>query len=404
MDGMSNLIDRRKFVAAMAIAPFAAHAWGAKHLGGKAGAKMEKAFNSGKGRILFVGTQTTPGTSKGIYTYHWNPATGELTEQALAAEVEMPTYLVLAPDGRHLYAANEAEDFHGQHSGGVTAFAVHGAKLTARNAVLAGGTGTCNVNTDHTGRAVFCANYNSGSASSFHVEDSGKISEMVSHFQYHGHGPVADRQKGPHAHRVTPSPDNRYLYVNDLGLDCIHIYKLDPATAKLTPNDPPLWKSAPASGPRALRFHPNGKVAYCIDELDSSVQVLHWNAHNGDFNLVQKLRLIPENYSGPTSTGCDIVVTRDGRHAYAANRGLDCLDSFAVEPETGKLTFLARTTSGGKVPRDLALDPSEKYLLVANQEGDTIAVFPRDAKTGRLAESGKTFPISRPQCLVFASA
>lgn len=400
MVGMSNSIDRRKFVTALAIAPFAAKAWGAKHLG----AKMKKTSeaHSGKGHILFVGTQTKPGTSKGIYTYRWNSDTGELTEQALAAEVEMPTYLVLAPDGRHLYAANEAEDFHGQHSGGVTAFAVHGAKLTALNAVLAGGTGTCNVNTDHTGRAVFCANYNSGSASSFHVEDSGKLTDMVSHFQYQGHGPVADRQEGPHAHRVTPSPDNRYLYVNDLGLDCIHIYKLDAATAKLTPNDPPQWKSAPASGPRALRFHPNGKFAYCVDELDSSIQVLRWHAHNGALELVQKLKLIPEGYSGPTSTGCDVVITRDGRHAYAANRGLDCVDSFAVDPATGKLTFLARTTSGGAVPRDLALDPSEKFVLVANQVGDTIAVFARDAKSGRLAESGKTFPISRPQCLVFA--
>jgi 6-phosphogluconolactonase len=392
MVGMATMIDRRKFVSAMAIAPFAARAWAKKIV---AGEKMS-------GHLLFVGTQTTPGTSKGIYTYRWNPDTGELSEQKLAAEVEMPTFLVLAPDGKHLYAANETEEFHGKKSGGVTAFAVDGAKLTPLNAVVAEGTGTCYVSTDHTGRAVFCANYNGGSASSFRIEDSGRLSEAVSHFQYHGHGPVADRQEAPHAHRVTPSPDNRYLYVNDLGLDCIHIYKLDAATAKLTLNDPPQWKSAPGSGPRALRFHPNGKFAYCVDELDSSVQVLRWHANNGALELIQKLSLIPENYSGPTSTGCDIVITRDGRHAYAANRGLDRIDSFAVDPATGKLTFLARTSSGGAVPRDLALDPTEKYLLVANQVGDTIAVFARDAKTGRLAESGKTFPLSRPQCLVFA--
>ncbi len=388
MVGMATIIDRRKFVSGMAIAPFAARAWAKE--------KMSKEH------LLFVGTQTTPGTSKGIYTYHWNSDTGELSEQALAAEVEMPTFLVLAPDKKHLYAANETEEFHGKKSGGVTAFAVNGAKLTPLNAVVAEGTGTCYVSTDHTGRSVFCANYNGGSASSFRIEDSGRLSEIVSHFQYQGHGPVADRQEAPHAHRVTPSPDNRYLYVNDLGLDCIHIYKLDAATAKLTPNDPSLWKSAPASGPRALRFHPNDKFAYCVDELDSSVQVLRWHASNGALELVQKLSLIPENYNGPTSTGCDIVITRDGLYAYAANRGLDCIDSFAVDPGTGKLTFLARTGSGGAVPRDLALDPSEKYLLVANQVGDTIAVFARDAKTGRLAENGKTFPISRPQCLVFA--
>lgn len=398
MVGMSRIIDRRKFVAGMAIAPFAAHAWGAEHVA----SKRSKGAGMSRDRLLFVGTQTTPGTSKGIYTYRWNPETGELSEQTLAAEVEMPTFLVLAPDGRRLYAANETEDFQGQKSGGVSAFAVNGAKLTPLNAVLAGGTGTCYVSTDHTGQAVFCANYNSGSASSFHVEGSGRLSKMVSHFQYHGHGPVADRQEGPHAHRATPSPDNRYLYVNDLGLDCLHIYKLDAATAKLTPNDPPVWKSAPGTGPRALRFHPNGRFAYVVDELDSSVQVLRWHPQNGAMELVQKLSLIPEHYSGPTSTGCDIVITRDGRHAYAANRGLDCLDSFAVDSKTGKMTFLARTGSGGEVPRDLALDPTEKFVLTANQVGDTIAVFARDAKTGRLAEKGKTFPISRPQCLIFA--
>lgn len=359
-------------------------------------------MKAGAKRLLFVGTQTTPGISKGIYTYSWDENTGELSNQALAAAVEMPTFLALAPDGKHLYAANEAEDFQGKKSGGVTAFAVRGAKLARLNAVLAGGTGTCNVSTDHSGRAVFCANYNNGSASSFHVEGSGKLSDAVSNFQYAGHGPVRDRQQGPHAHRVTISPDNTFLLVNDLGLDCIHIYRLDDATAKLTPNNPPQWRSAPGTGPRALRFHPNGKWAYCVDELDSSVQVLQWHADSGSLQLVQKVSLIPSDYHGPTSTGCDIVITRTGEFAYAANRGLDCIVSFRVEPDSGRLTLLGRTTSGLDVPRDLTLDPSEKFLLVANQVGDTISVYARDAKTGLLATGGKSFPISRPQCLLFA--
>jgi 6-phosphogluconolactonase len=385
-------MNRRQFLAGMAIAPFAAQSWAKQHIHGKHGAE----------RVLFVGTQTTPGTSKGIYTYRWNADTGELTEQKLAAAVEMPTFLALAPDGKHLFAANEAEDFEGKRSGGVTAFAVHGARLTPLNAVLAGGTGTCYVTTDHTGRAVFCADYNSGSAASFHVDGSGRLSTAVSDFQYHGHGPVTDRQEGPHAHRVTVSPDNDFLLVNDLGLDCIHIYRLDAATAELTPNDPPQWKSAPGSGPRALRFHPNGRWAYCVDELDSSVQVLQWHPQSGTLQVVQKVSLIPRDYHGPTSTGCDIVITRSGEFAYAANRGYDCLVSFRVDPDTGRLTFLARTSSGGKVPRDLTLDPSEKFLLAANQVSDNIAVFARDAETGLLAENGNSFPLSRPQCLLFA--
>jgi len=391
MVGMSTIVDRRKFVAGMAVAPFAARSWAAQHLG-----------EGGPQELLFVGTQTTPGTSKGIYSYRFDAATGGLSRQELAAEVEMPTFLALAPDGRHLFAANEADDFQGKKSGGVSAFAVNGDKLTLLNAVLAGGTGTCHVSTDHTGRDVFCANYESGSASSFRVDASGRLSDAVSHFQYEGHGPVADRQEGPHAHRVTVTPDNRYLLVNDLGLDCIHIYELNAATARLKPHDPPLWKSVPGTGPRALRFHPNGEWAYCVCELDSSVEVLRWHGRTGTLEQVQKVSLIPGNYSGPTSTGCDIVITRGGEFAYAANRGYDCVVSFKVDSDTGKLTMLGRTSSGGKIPRHLALDPTERYLLTANQVSDNIAVFARDAKTGLVNEkSMKSYPISRPQCLVF---
>lgn len=353
-------------------------------------------------RLLFIGTQTTPGTSKGIYTCLFNESTGELSRKELAAEVEMPTFIALSPDKKHLYSANEADDFEGHKSGGVTAFSVDGARLTKINAVLAGGTGTCFVSTDHTGQDVFCANYNSGSASSFHVDGAGRLSNAVSTFQYHGHGPNADRQEGPHAHRAIPSPDNRHVLVNDLGLDCIHIYKLDPATARLAPNDPPQWNSAPGAGPRALAFHPNGRWAYCVCEMASSVIVLDWNAHAGTLTTVQTVHMVPPGYHGPTSTGCDIVTTHDGKYAYAANRGYDRLFSFRIDGENGKLTELNRIGTGGKTPRHIALDPSETFLLAANQEGDNIAVFRRDASTGKLAEKGKSFPISRPQCLVFA--
>lgn len=385
MVGMSNIINRRKFVAGMAIAPFAARVWAAQHVNAKSAE-----------RVLFVGTQTSPGASKGIYTYRWNEMTGELTEQELAAEVDMPTFLALAPGGRHLYAANEREK-----NGGVTAFSVRGAKLTKINEAAALGSGTTFVSTDHTGRAVFCANYNSGSMSSFHVEPSGGLSDAVSHFQYEGHGANAERQERPHAHRAMPSPDNRYVLVNDLGLDCIHIYRLDAATAKLTPHDPAQWNSTPGSGPRALAFHPNGRWAYCVCEMESSVVVLHWNAAAGTFTAVQKIYLTPKDYNGPESTGCDLVLLRDGAFAYAANRGYDMLYGFKVGVE-GKLTEVNRVGSGGKIPRHIALDPSERFLLSANQVGDSITVFARDAKTGKLAENGKSFPISRPQCLVFA--
>jgi 6-phosphogluconolactonase len=388
---MSKSLNRRTFVRTLmqgaAIAPFAARGWRAEAL-------------SSASQTLFVGTQTGAG-SKGIYTCHWSAEKGELKLVGLAAETDNPTFIALSPDRKHLYAANEVSDFKGSKSGGVSAFSVAPTgKLTAINSVLAEGTGTCHVTTDSTGRAVFCANYNSGSASSFHAESSGALSAAVSHYQYEGHGPDKDRQDGPHAHRVTVSPDNRFLMVNDLGLDCIHIYKLDAATAKLTPNDPPMWKSEPGAGPRALRFHPNGRWAYCVEEMGTAVVVLSWNPSAGSFTTVQRVSIKREGFSG-TATGSEIVLTRDGKFAYAADRGDDTVTSFAVDPATGKLTFLARTPCGGQIPRHIALDPTEGWLLVANQGSDTISIIRRDSKTGKLAATSTTFNMFKPQCLVF---
>jgi 6-phosphogluconolactonase len=263
------------------------------------------------------------------------------------------------------------------------------------------GTGTCMVAVDIVGRNLFCANYTGGSATSFYINSDGQISDPVSHFQYSGHGPNKDRQEGPHAHRVTPSPDDRFLLVNDLGLDCIHIYHLDSRTARLTPNDPPQWNATPGSGPRALRFHPNGRVAYCVHELVSQVEVLHWDAEKGTLHSVQKVSLIPDGYHGATR-GADIVVDRTGRFAYAANRDYDCLVSFSVDPKDGRLTMLGRGPCGGNTPRHLTLDPTERWLLVANQDTDNISVFSRDLKSGALGQNPKNVPLAKPQCLVWA--
>ncbi|MEO8735740.1 MAG: lactonase family protein [Edaphobacter sp.] len=356
----------------------------------------------GKGELLLVGTQTR-GDSKGIYAYAFDEATGELKQTGLAAALPNPTFMAFAPGGNRLFAVSEVEHFAGKNGGGVTGLTLDrsNASLKAINGVATGGGGTCHVAVDHTGKCVFVANYTGGSAASFRVSDDGQLSEAVSFFQYTGHSVNPKRQQQPHAHRVTVSPDNRFLMVNDLGLDEIHIYKLDAKTAVLTPNDPPAWKSAAGAGPRALRFHPNGKWAYCVTEMTSTVDVLRWDASRGTLELVQTVELLPEGYKGETG-GCDIVFDRKGRFAYVANRIDDFMASLTVSETDGKLTMLARSSCGGKTPRHLALSPNERWLLIANQDSDNIAVFARDVKTGKLAESGKSFPLAHPQCLVFA--
>jgi 6-phosphogluconolactonase len=353
------------------------------------------------GRLLLVGTQTS-GTSKGIYAYSFETATGELKLVGLAAEADNPTFLALAPNRRTVLVANELDTYEGKSSGAVSSYTLDRAKarLTKVNEVASMGSGTCHVAFDHTGRSAFAANYGGGSAASFSVGEDGRLSPVVSFFQFSGQGPDKERQKGPHAHRVTVSPDNRFLLVNDLGLDAIHVYRLDTGTAKLTVNDPPQWRSAAGAGPRALQFHPNGRFACCVEEMASAVVVLRWNAQTGVLETLQEEVMRPSEFQGTTGAS-EIVIDPDGRFAYAADRFDDIIATFAISPESGRLTLLNRISCGGKVPRHIALDSSGRWLLVANQVSDDIAVLGRDTKTGQLTE-GKSFPVSRPQCLVFA--
>lgn len=378
---------------AAAISSVAVNAWWAE-------AKTPAAVQDS--RLLFAGTQTGP-SSKGIYAFQWEPANGELKELGLAAETNNPTFLALSPDGKRLYAANEINEYEGAKSGSVSGFTIDrtAAKLTHLNTVSSAGPGPCHVSLDASGHDLFCANYSGGSAASFHIDQAGKLSEAVSQFHYEGHGPVADRQEAAHAHRATVTPDNHYVLINDLGLDCIHIYSLDAATAKLTPGDPKQWTAKPGSGPRALRFHPNGKWAYCLNELSSTIDALAWDSKSGTLTSFQHVETLPKNYHGE-SAASEIVIDRNGRFAYAAVRFWDRIVAFSIDPSTGKLSQIGATSCGGKVPRHMTLDPTERWLLVANQNSDNIAVIQRDAKIGKLAETGNSFPLVKPQCLVFA--
>lgn len=384
-----NPISRRAFLsnsAATALALHPAFAAAQEPLGGK---------------LLLVGTQTS-GSSKGIYAYSFDGVTGELTKIGLAAETPSPTFLVPSPDRRSIYAVNEINDFQGKKGGAVSSFSLNPATgmLAQVSEVTSMGASPCHVAADHTGNSVFAANYNGGSAVSYHVTGGNHLSQPVSFMQYTGRGPDASRQLAPHAHRVTVSPDNKYLLVNDLGLDLIHIYTLDAATGKLTPNETPAWQAPAGSGPRALLFHANGKWAYCVCEMSSQVIVLKWDAEAGTLQTTQALQLPLEPHTGP-STASDIVIDATSRFAYVANRGDDFIATLAVSADGSRLTFQRRSSCGGTVPRHFTFDPSQRWLLVANQGSDTIAVFPRDRNSGQLSEMGKTYPLSKPQCLVF---
>lgn len=211
------------------------------------------------------------GAPNGILSYDWDPATAELTAVGVAAKAPSVDWVCFAPGRKHIYAACEVDSFEGKAAGEVASFAFDAGELKPISARASAGVGTCHVAVDATGRTLVAADYMGGSAASFSIAD-GKLSEAVWTEHYKHHGPNPDRQESAHAHFVSYSPDNRYVYINDLGGDCIHIYRLDPATAMLTPTG--TYTGAPGSGPRTLHFHPNGHTAYCVNEIASTVDIL----------------------------------------------------------------------------------------------------------------------------------
>jgi 6-phosphogluconolactonase len=343
---------------------------------------------------VFVGS----GTANGILAYDWDSTTGDLLSAGVAATIDTVDWLTYSPGDRFLFAACEVDSFNGKPTGEVASFRVAGGKLLPLSAQNSAAKGTCHVALDQTGRVLLSADYGGGSAASFLVTD-GKLSPAVWTEHYTVHGPNPDRQEAAHAHFCSFSPDNRFAYINDLGGDMIHIYRLHTATAQLTAAG--AFHAQPGAGPRTLHFHPNGHTAYCVNELAATVYVLDWNKSDGSLKLQSQIDLHPDPSKAP-NTACDTVISRSGRFVYFANRGDNFLYAFKADPATGALTPMRRSNCGGKTPRNFVLDPTERWMLVANQDSNLISVFARNPRTGELANEGKSFPAATPMRILFA--
>jgi len=348
--------------------------------------------SSGRKRV-FIGSNRP----EGILAFDWDPATGELTPAGVAAKLANVDWITYSPGREFLYAASEVDSFNGKPTGAVASFSVAKGELQPFSAQNSASKGTCHVALDRTGRVLLAADYGGGSAASFLVID-GRLSPAVWTEHYAGHGPNASRQESAHAHFASFSPDNRFAYINDLGEDCIHIYGLNAETAMLTPAG--SYKAKPGAGPRTLHFHPNGHTAYSINELDSTVDVLEWSKADGSLTLVKRIELLPAGYTGDTHA-CDTVISKDGKSVYFANRGDNSIYFFHADEKSGSLTREGRFDCGGKIPRNFVLDPTERWMLVANQSSNQISVFARNPVTGALAKEGKSLPVAKPMCILF---
>jgi 6-phosphogluconolactonase len=250
---------------------------------------------------------------------------------------------------------------------------------------------------------LLVANYGTGSVAAFHVNKDGSISEQSQLIQFHGSSVNQRRQKGPHAHAVVLSADNRFVFVPDLGTDQVMSYKIDPAAATLTANDPPSVKVKPGSGPRHFAFHPGNKAAYTINEMGSSVTAFSYDEKNGALQEIQTISTLPEGFSG-VNNSAEIQIDRAGRFLYASNRGHDSITVFSIDPGKYTLTKVQNVPTEGKTPRNFSIDPTGRYLLAANQDSDTVVLFRIDQKTGELQPTGKTVNVPSPVSLQFVPA
>lgn len=350
--------------------------------------------------FVYIGSYTNTGKSQGIQLFRFDAQSGKLTPAGLAVATPNPSFVNFHPNGKFLYAVSEMPAQGGAPGGAVSAFSVDrsNGKLTLINTVSSKGSGPCFVRVDATGKVAMVANYGSGSAAALGIKDDGSLAESVSFVQHEGSSVNKQRQSGPHAHSANFSPDNRFVFVADLGLDKLMIYKLDPAKATITANDPPFFSVKPGSGPRHFAFHPNGKWAYVINEMGQTVTAMSYDAKRGAFAELQTVSTIPHEVPGNSTA--EVVVHPSGKFLYGSNRGDDSIAVFSIDG-TGRLKLLANVPSGGKVPRNFAIDPSGKWLIAAHQNSDNLTVFAIDTKTGSLKSTGQDVSAGAPVCVRF---
>jgi 6-phosphogluconolactonase len=357
-----------------------------------------------KAIIVYIGTYTrreafVDGKAEGIYVYCLDLATGALTYAATVHEVVNPSFLAAGPQRDYLYAANEITGGHGS-LGTVSAFTIDPGTgdLSFLNKQSSHGLAPCYVSVDDTGRYVLVANYETGSLCVLPVREEGGLGEATDVVQLRGSGPNPQRQEGPHAHMILPSPGGRTIFAVDLGTDKIMLYRLDLERGTLMAGDPPWVQLAPGTGPRHLAFHPDGEFAYAISELQSTVTVLHYDESHGKLEPVQTLSTLSDDFEGQ-NLGAEIAVAPSGRFVYGSNRGHDSIVIYEVDQGTGKLSLVGHEPSQGAGPRFFTIDPAGNWLLVANQDSDTVVTFRIDQNSGRLEATGHVSQVPTPVCL-----
>ena len=352
--------------------------------------------------LVYIGTYTSgKSKSEGIYVHKLNLDSGELKPYLTVKNVVEPSYLTLDKSRKYLYAVNETETYEGKKSGAVSAFAIDQktGDLAFLNKQPSLGGAPCFVTVSENQKFVLVANYLGGNVAVFPIETGGKLGASIDLQQNSGSGPNKDRQEAAHAHSINLDGKNRFACLCDLGVDKIFIYEFDHKNGKLKPNAAQeFFQTKAGAGPRHFAFHKNGKHAFVINELDSSVTSLSFDENRGTLKEIQTVAALPADFKD-ANTCADLHISPNGKFLYGSNRGHDSLVIYKIDEKSGKLEYVEHASTQGKTPRNFVISPDGKFLLAANQNSDSVAVFRIDEQSGKLAPTGNTAQVPSPVCL-----
>jgi 6-phosphogluconolactonase len=356
-------------------------------------------FGQVRKEIIYAGTYAIR-DSKGIYVFELSRANGSLKNIQTINDLESPTYLEIHPSGKYLYAVNRGALVKGESFGSVSAYAIDPktGKLTFINHVSSYGKDPCHITFDRSGEWAFISNYSEGNFIVLPVFEDGSLGAPSDSKKYSGRSTNRLRQDQPHIHSAEVSPDNRFVYVSDLGTDKIYTYELDTVNGKIIPAFKPEVVVTAGSGPRHFAFDKTGNYAYSAQELSSTVGVFGVDRTNGALQLLRDtIKSLPVGAS-EVNTSADIHTDPSGKFLYVSNRGFDGLSIYAIQPD-GSINLTGHQKTMGKTPRNFLVDKKGKYLWVANQNSDNITIFRINPRTGLLTFTNMQTPIPSPVCL-----
>jgi 6-phosphogluconolactonase len=363
-----------------------------------------------KSRLVFIGTYTEPirfgtgkileGKGKGIYVYRLDGSSGSMEQVALVEGGPNPSFLAFDPSHRFLYAVNELKEFEGAPTGAVSAFSVDqdSGELRFLNRKPTHGTDPCHVSVHQSGRYVLVANFMSGSVCILPIREDGSLGDATEVVQHRGSSVDPVRQSGPHAHAVVLDDSGHYVFVPDLGIDKVMVYRFDAERGKLEPHDEPWVETAAGAGPRQLVIHPHDGYAYLINELASTMTAFRYDRVQGTLREIQTLSTLPVDFEG-ASTCAEVQISPSGKFLYGSNRGHDSIVIYSIDRADGTLTCVGHQSTRGKTPRHFVVDPAGEFLLAANQDSDNVVVFRLDPASGELVDTGHRVGVPTPVCV-----